>query len=124
MQVIDPVAPTKRALGLEELVRNFQKQQRRLELSPETIRSYDSPLQQFVRYMAAHGITTTGQLTRPLLSAWQESLTLVGVDLARGHLQPATRSLYSTYCAPTARLRRRRGAGRPPAHAGHRPREG
>src|ERR1700682_3916354 len=95
LQTVDP-AP---AMGLDELVRRFQDEQRAVELSPDTIRSYEVPLRQFLRYMAEHGVSRTDQLTRPLLSAWQESLKDREIDAstrnARKHLAPATRSLYS-----------------------------
>jgi site-specific recombinase XerD len=97
LQVIDQSQPA--AMGLEELVRQFQVQQKRIELSPETIRTYVSPLQQFTAWMALRGITRTEQLTRELLTAWQESLKGREIDVgkrnARGSLAPATRSIYS-----------------------------
>lgn len=87
------------AMGLEELVRQFQVQQKRIELSPETIRSYVTPLRQFVEWMANRGVTRTDGLTRELVAAWQETLKgraiAVGKRNARGSLAPATRSIYS-----------------------------
>jgi len=98
IEAIDATHPAA-ALGLEELVRQFQVQQKRIELSPESIRSYVTPLQQFNRYMAERGVHRTDELTRELLSGWQESLKdrpiAVGKRNARGQLKPATRSIYS-----------------------------
>jgi site-specific recombinase XerD len=97
LQVVDPALPAQ-ALELEELVRRFRNEQGEVELSPDTIRTYESPLRQFTRWMAGHGVTRTDQLTRELLSAWQDSLKHRVVDPkpnAKGELKPTTRSIYS-----------------------------
>src|SRR5438128_8360562 len=100
MQAIEAIDHTPAAaMGLEELVRQFQIQQGRIELSPKTISSYKTSLRQFCEWMATRGVSRTDQLTRELLSSWQESLKdrpiAAGKRNARGQLKPATRSIYS-----------------------------